>query len=271
MTIISQLGVVLLVIIMGIIIAISNRSLTGASEEGEHFVDEWAMKEERKEQRLEEKKRREEEKKRREEEKRRHLEERRSSPPAYQKGQEVSSREQVFPKQDARVDYGFDFNDRRQEEDFPGWNEKKPAQAEKSGYQQEVYLSSAPTQQWNSEKIVPIRLHENPHAFSLIMREKGRPEKRVGVHTFPYFIGRGDNNQLVLDHLCIANRHAVITLDQDRIFLKDMGTANKIFSGGRFVESLELSDQMEFTIGDVDFVVEMAVGPSVRTRNYANM
>lgn len=49
MSIISQLGVIILIIVIIFILVRSNRQLTQAAEEGEHFVDEWAMRELKKE------------------------------------------------------------------------------------------------------------------------------------------------------------------------------------------------------------------------------
>ncbi len=49
MSIISQIGVVILIIFIVLVLIRSNKSLEKVSEEGEHFVDEWALREQKKE------------------------------------------------------------------------------------------------------------------------------------------------------------------------------------------------------------------------------
>ncbi len=49
MTIISQIAIVLLIAMTGVIIVYANGRLEDASEEGEHFVDEWALRQIKKE------------------------------------------------------------------------------------------------------------------------------------------------------------------------------------------------------------------------------
>ena len=49
MSIISQIGVVFLIVFIVLVLIRSNKNLKKASEEGENFVDEWALRQEKKE------------------------------------------------------------------------------------------------------------------------------------------------------------------------------------------------------------------------------
>ena len=49
MSIISQIGVVILIAFIVLVLIRSNKNLKKASEEGESFVDEWALRQEKKE------------------------------------------------------------------------------------------------------------------------------------------------------------------------------------------------------------------------------
>ena len=49
MSIISQIGVVILIAFIVLVLIRSNKNLKKASEEGENFVDEWALRQEKKE------------------------------------------------------------------------------------------------------------------------------------------------------------------------------------------------------------------------------
>ena len=49
MSIISQIGIVILIAFIVLVLIRSNKNLKKASEEGENFVDEWALRQEKKE------------------------------------------------------------------------------------------------------------------------------------------------------------------------------------------------------------------------------
>ena len=62
MSILSQIGIVVLIGCIIFILIRSNKTLKEASEEGEHFVDEWALRQQKKEERALEKEERRQEK-----------------------------------------------------------------------------------------------------------------------------------------------------------------------------------------------------------------
>lgn len=70
MSILSQIGILILIGCIIFILVRSNKTLEKAAEEGEHFVDEWALRQQKKEERLLEKEEREQERKERLREKR---------------------------------------------------------------------------------------------------------------------------------------------------------------------------------------------------------
>ena len=69
MSILSQIGILILIGCIIFILIRSNKSLEKASEEGEHFVDEWALRQQKKEERKLEKEERRLEKTRRKQQK----------------------------------------------------------------------------------------------------------------------------------------------------------------------------------------------------------
>jgi pSer/pThr/pTyr-binding forkhead associated (FHA) protein len=63
MSILSQLGVVILIAFIFVVIGKANRDLNNINEEGEHFVDEWELRQQKKELRLQQKQEEKEQKK----------------------------------------------------------------------------------------------------------------------------------------------------------------------------------------------------------------
>lgn len=233
MSILSQIGILILIGCIIFILIRSNKSLEKASEEGEHFVDEWALRQQKKEERKLEKEERRLEKTRR-------------------KQQKTDSRnrqsEELYEEEDDTWD---DVSDDREI-----WNREEEDDARGD--------ASDDRGAWNRdagrEKIISMHDYVNPGITLVQLDEAHRPTARVRVTKLPFTIGRSTENMLVLDDLCVARKHCRIVEKDGAYILEDVGTANKIFAGGAVTDHMILSDQLTFYIGNVEFRVEMGMG-----------
>lgn len=252
MSILSQIGILILIGCIIFILIRSNKSLEKASEEGEHFVDEWALRQQKKEERKLEKEERRLEKTRR-------------------KQQKTDSRnrqsEELYEEEDDTWDDVSDDREiwnREEEDDARGdtsdsrdtwkWQEEDDARGD----------ASDDRGAWNRdagrEKIISMHDYVNPGITLVQLDEAHRPTARVRVTKLPFTIGRSTENMLVLDDLCVARKHCRIVEKDGAYILEDVGTANKIFAGGAVTDHVILSDQLTFYIGNVEFRVEMGMG-----------
>ena len=62
-------------------------------------------------------------------------------------------------------------------------------------------------------------------------------------------LGRGDDNDVVLDSLFVSSRHAVLEKVGGRAVLKDLGSANGTFLAGERVQEAELAPGTELAVG----------------------
>lgn len=216
MTLLSAAAVILLIAFIIFILFRANNDLARAQEEGEHFVDEWAEREEK----LEEKRRL---RKAREEELRK-MEEARQEQAAFEadyrgrgKKEGDGRQKQPGPVRDQRADPGNQKQPRR----FPDQKESRPA-------------------------LLLLELDENKRIL-----------RRIPVDHIPFRIGRSNDNDLVLDDLCVSRKHVTIERSGDRYVAVDLGTKNKIFSGGKLHDQLPLEAGVRFFIGNIEMLVEM--------------
>ncbi len=201
MSIISQAAIVLLIVLTIAIISYANKGLRYAQEEGEHFVDEWALKQVK----IEEQKRR-------------------------------IARESTRSK-----DYSYS---------------RKKEQTE------------SPARSCVTED-VPQRntVHKIISRYRLTVKDE---EKKVicmaDVDHYPYTIGRDKSNDLVLDDIYVARKHCVILEEEGRTILRNLGSQNAIFAGGKQVEEYPLQKEGHFYIGTYEIMVSETGHRSQPTR-----
>lgn len=70
-------------------------------------------------------------------------------------------------------------------------------------------------------------------------------------------IGRGDENAIVLDDGGVSRRHALISVQDGRHVLSDLGTSNGTFLNGRKIEKEPLENGDRFRVGAVEFRFEL--------------
>lgn len=231
MSILSQIGIVVLIGCIIFILIRSNKTLKEASEEGEHFVDEWALRQQKKEERALEKEERRQEKKERLQDK---------------MNQKNNTKELLYDEE------------YRQDED--DWSREEDIEERQSNNERRNTVSR--------EKIICMDQYKNTGITLVQMDERHRVVARVRVTTLPFTIGRSEENMLVLDDLCVARKHCQIVEQNGTFILEDVGTANKIFAGGAVTDHVVLADKSTFYIGNVEFKVEMGMRRSENTHLY---
>lgn len=105
------------------------------------------------------------------------------------------------------------------------------------------------------------KIHQAPSIKTVLVRldENHYPTERIDVNTLPFTIGRGKQNSLVLEDLCVAREHCQLIEKSGKLILKDKGTANKIYADGKLHDEVELYDRLRFYIGNEEFLVELDV------------
>ncbi len=109
--------------------------------------------------------------------------------------------------------------------------------------------------------------------FIEMLARNGDVLHRHRVDTLPIRLGRGYDNDFILDDAFAAPRHALIDADDDgKIVLRDLGSKNGVIEGGKRHHSLPLSGDTVFRIGHTTLRVraaDFAVAPELldRTRH----
>lgn len=77
-------------------------------------------------------------------------------------------------------------------------------------------------------------------------------ELRLGVNR----IGRGRQNDILIDDPSVSNYHCELLLSADGLILRDMGSTNGTFVDGRMVDEISLRSGQVLRLGQVQIVVE---------------
>lgn len=233
MSFLSQMGVIILIIFIIIVLIRANKTLDEVYEEGEHFVDEWDLRQQKKEARALERQNRKQEKK--------------TELLKAGQGAEEESREACR---------------RKEESDWEG---------ESGIEQQEIWETKSGTEtddvtEMPHENIIPMNQYKNTGIILVESGDGNMPSKRISVNQIPFVIGRDRGCNLVLDDLCVARNHCRIVEENGLYILEDAGTKNKLFVNGLVTDRAMLSDGLRFFIGNVEFVVETGMSRSGSTR-----
>lgn len=204
MSILSQIGIAFLIGFIIYVLIRSNRALDEVASEGEHFVDEWDLRQRKKEER--------------------------------------------------RLE--------RSERMMTSSKEEEIQELEETDETEENETVEVPAEGEREEDIVG----EGPSLVLVELDEHHRPIRRVKVDHYPFFIGRGKENDLILDDLCVAKQHCRIIMKNQVCMLEDSGSRNKIYVDGLVTERTILFNQMHVFIGDVEFRIEMEQRRSQPTR-----
>lgn len=111
---------------------------------------------------------------------------------------------------------------------------------------------------WDSEKteVLADLVGEGDLAPRFVDRE-GNQESII---QFPFYIGRGQDCDMVLSGKGISRRHAEIIFESGRFVIKDLESLNGIRVNGYKVSRVILEDQDEVKIGDVFLTFDIGKG-----------
>lgn len=286
MSIISQIGVVILIAFIVLVLIRSNKNLKKASEEGESFVDEWALRQEKKEkikQKREEKKLEVQKEKK---QKKIQKQEKRKENLIYENTDEQSEDMPIYEDTEEQAEDRtfYDNAEEQPEEDRPGYDgeslrvntdwlydyeEKEKQRQEQTRTEQ--YRSAGDKAEERSGKIVPMKKRQTTGITLMKLDANHRVMARYRVNQIPFTIGRSTNNDLVLDDLCVARNHCRIVEKDGRYVLEDVGTMNKLYVNGMMTSQVPLSDGVRVYIGNEEFQIEVEGRRSQSTRLYKNV
>ena len=286
MSIISQIGVVILIAFIVLVLIRSNKNLKKASEEGESFVDEWALRQEKKEeikQKREEKKlevqKEKKQKKIQKQEKRKenliyeNTGEQLEDMPIYEDTEEQAEDRTFYDnaeEQPGEDRPGYDGESLRVNTDWLyDYEEKEKQRREQTRAEQ--YRSAGDKAEEQSSKIVPMKKRQTTGITLMKLDANHRVMARYRVNQIPFTIGRSTNNDLVLDDLCVARNHCRIVEKDGRYVLEDVGTMNKLYVNGMMTSQVPLSDGVRVYIGNEEFQIEVEGRRSQSTRLYKNV
>ena len=248
MSIISQIGVVILIAFIVLVLIRSNKNLKKASEEGENFVDEWALRQEKKEEIRQKREEKKLEVQKEKEQKKIQKKQKRKGLPVYEKEEEPVSEEKFpdsydqgdeenYPEwnqdhqeyEEAYSDWNQDdqeYESRSSWDDQPGYEgeslrvnadwlydyEEKEKQRQKQTRPETSFTENTKQQtiSQQSGKIVPMKKRQTTGITLMKLDANHRVMARYRVNQIPFTIGRSTNNDLVLDDLCVADRKSVV-------------------------------------------------------------
>lgn len=91
---------------------------------------------------------------------------------------------------------------------------------------------------------MPTKLSSN---WTFVGQESaGTPSEAISVQEFPCLVGRGNDVQVRLTHPSISQRHAELTIENDFLVIRDIGSRN-----GTFVNGTRVSNPRQVMPGDL--------------------
>ena len=81
-------------------------------------------------------------------------------------------------------------------------------------------------------------------------------EQQFAVHEFPFVIGRGPDVDLVVDDRWASRRNCEITINNDKVLVRDLASAFGTLLNGEHVTEHALQSDDRLTIGMTTFVVQ---------------
>ncbi len=84
---------------------------------------------------------------------------------------------------------------------------------------------------------------------SLIIKVSGQPDAHFPIRQPEVVIGRGEAADLLLPNVSVSRKHARVSVQEDRVFITDLESANGTVVNGERVQSQELANGDELRIG----------------------
>lgn len=105
--------------------------------------------------------------------------------------------------------------------------------------------------------------------FIEVLDDRGKVTETKKVLTFPYTIGRNEENDLVLDDLSVSGFHARLEDEDGRVVLYDQGSLNKLMISGRQETKIPVNGEIEVGLGNTSLRFIKEVKRSSQTLYYA--
>ena len=91
----------------------------------------------------------------------------------------------------------------------------------------------------------------------LTVRRPGHPERRIPLTQGVNHLGRADTNDVVLSDIGVSRRHARIVIDDDTVFIEDLGSGNGTFFRGERIQQQPVRNGDEVLVDP--FVLSFAI------------
>lgn len=124
-------------------------------------------------------------------------------------------------------------------------------------------------QEQPSRSLATVPMEKGPDFIIEILDDRGRAIDSRRVSSFPYTIGRNEENDLVLDDLSVSGYHASLEEEDGRIVLIDKGSLNKLIVNGRQETKVPVNGEVEVGFGNTSLRFIKEVRRSNPTVYYA--
>jgi pSer/pThr/pTyr-binding forkhead associated (FHA) protein/tetratricopeptide (TPR) repeat protein len=118
-----------------------------------------------------------------------------------------------------------------------------------------------------SERTVTVIQASHKTGYMVLYNEKDSPKKSYQVTEQIFYVGRDEDNNIVLNHARVSRRQFKITKVVDKYFLQDLGSINGTLLNGNKVSS---SDPVQLISGDIITVLDFKLSFELRDLEFKN-
>jgi pSer/pThr/pTyr-binding forkhead associated (FHA) protein len=128
--------------------------------------------------------------------------------------------------------------------------------------------SAIEQQPHRSQPTVPVEQTQTVKLKIEILDERGRVLETKNVSSFPFTIGRNEENDLELDDLSVSGYHAILEEEDGIPMLTDCGSLNKLMVHGRVEKRVAIGSDMEVGLGNTTLRFVCSTGRASQTLYY---
>lgn len=129
------------------------------------------------------------------------------------------------------------------------FGKKSSKEKDREAYEKKVGKKESESEQ-PSRSQATVPMEKGPDFIIEILDDRGRAIDSRRVSSFPYTIGRNEENDLVLDDLSVSGYHASLEEEEGRIILIDKGSLNKLIVNGRQETKVPINGEVEVGFGN---------------------
>lgn len=90
--------------------------------------------------------------------------------------------------------------------------------------------------------------------YKLVVVHKGRIQKNIPLRHSHMIIGRKSESDIQLEEKLVSGKHAEISIKNQHVYLKDLGSTNGTSVNGNPVEEIELQTGDQISIGNYKLI-----------------